>query len=203
MTRSVMCFLGAGYSFVAGAPLARDLLGRRYALALAKAARERFTSVLDHYEQWQKHHPTGYPEQYLGALYSGSLGSNAPLWKWAVEYVSSVIASVGTPPSSLNRNPRYSTRINRPSDSDIHRKFWQAILSNADELQVVTTNYDILIEQVLRHRAMQRPPSPGCFYGGLPRPQWLVGAAQPFSKWSPEKLIEMTGSVRFTSCMVH
>jgi hypothetical protein len=65
----------------------------------------------------------------------------------------------------------------------------------ADEVAVLTTNYDILIERALRHRAMQRPPSPGCFYGGFPHPQQLKGAAQPFSKWSPARLIDMTGSV--------
>jgi len=42
---------------------------------------------------------------------------------------------------------------------------------------------------------MLRPPSRGCYYGGLPRPQRLKGAAQPFSRWSPERLIEMTGTI--------
>ena len=113
----------------------------------------------------------------------------------AVEYVSAVIASAGTPPSSLNRNPRYSNRVNRPSGCAIHRQFWDTILVNAGDLAVVTTNYDLLIERTLRHRPMRRPPSSGCFYGGLPRPQHLEGAAQPFSIWSPARLIAMTGTM--------
>ncbi len=60
---------------------------------------------------------------------------------------------------------------------------------------MITTNYDILVERVLRHRPMHRPSSPGCFYGGLPRPQMLRGAAQPFSRWAPERIIEMTGTI--------
>jgi SIR2-like domain len=60
---------------------------------------------------------------------------------------------------------------------------------------VITTNYDILVERVLRHRTMRRPSSPGCFYGGLARPQILRGAAQPFSRWAPEDIIEMTGTI--------
>src|SRR6202040_290832 len=94
---------------------------------------------------------------------------------------------------SLNRNPRYSNRVNRPSQYAIHRQFWDTILGKTNDLTVVTTNYDILIERALRHRPMRR--SPGCFYGGLPRPQHLKGAAQPFSVRSPERLIEMTGTI--------
>ena len=195
MKKSVACFLGAGYSYVARVPLARDLLEPNYVLALSDRSRKRFEAVLQHYDDWRRQHPAEYPEQYLGSLYGGLLGPNAPPWKWAVEYVGAVIASAGTPPASLNRDPRYSNRVNRPSESVVHKQFWNAILVNTDKLSVLTTNYDILIERVLRHRPMQRPPSPGCFYGGLPRPQQLKGAAQPFSAWSPARLIEMGGSI--------
>lgn len=193
--RSISCFLGAGYSFVAGVPLARDLLRTNYVLALSQHASTRFTEVREHYEEWQRQHPADHSEQYLSGLYTGALGSGAPPWKWAVEYVSAAIASAGTPPASLNIDPRYSNRVNRPSKSAVHRRFWSTVVSEAAELSVLTTNYDILIERTLRHRAMKRPSSPGCFYGGLPRPQQLKGAAQPFSAWSPERLIEMTGSI--------
>jgi hypothetical protein len=170
-------------------------LESNYVLALSERSRKRFAKVRHHYDDWRRHHLAEHPEQYLGSLYGGLLEPNAPPWEWAVEYVGAAIASAGTPPASLNRNPRYSNRINRPSDSVEHKQFWNAILGNADKLSVLTTNYDILIERALRHRAMQRPPSPGCFYGGLPRPQQLKGAAQPFSAWSPASCIEMGGSV--------
>jgi SIR2-like domain len=195
MKKSVACLLGAGYSYVAGVPLAKDLLKANYVLALSERSHKRFKVVRKHYEDWQQQNPTEYPEQYLGNLYGGLLGPNAPLWEWAVEYVGAVIASAGTPPASLNRSPRYSNRINRPSKSRAHKDFWNAILSRTRKLSVLTTNYDILIERALRHRPMLRHPSQGCFYGGLPRPQELKGAAQPFSKWSPERLIRMDGSI--------
>jgi hypothetical protein len=196
MQRSVLCFLGAGYSSVAGVPLAKNLFRPNYLLAaMSERSHRRFTTVREHYENWQQHHPAEYPEQYLGHLYNRVAGPNAPQWAWAVEYVSAVIASAGTPPSSLNRNPRYSNRVNRPSECAIHRQFWGTILGKTNDLTVVTTNYDILIERTLRHRPMRRPWSPGCFYGGLPRPQHLKGAAQPFSIRSPERLIEMTGTI--------
>ncbi len=194
MNKSVACFIGAGYSFIEGVPLAKNLLRPNYVLALSQSSRKRFVAVREHYDHWQQQHPTEYPEQYLGGLYAGLLDGNPPPWTWAVEYLSAVIASAGTPPPSLNRNPRYSNRLSVPSKSTVHNRFWNTVLSDTDGLAVLTTNYDLLIDQALRHRRMKKPPLPGCFYGGLPRPQQLKGAVQPFSRWSPERLIEMTGS---------
>ena len=39
----------------------------------------------------------------------------------------------------------------------------------------MTTNYDTLVERVLRHRMMHRGPEPGFYYGGSPRPQKARG----------------------------
>jgi hypothetical protein len=195
MRSAVACFLGAGFSYVAGVPLARDLLRPSWLIVTSEASRRRFEIVHNHYERWQQQHPDEFPEQYLGQIYQNRGGLTQPKWEWVVEYVSTVIASAGTPPPSLNRNPRYSNRINRPFRCLAHQEFWETLVNAAEDLSVLTTNYDILIERVLRHRSMQRPRSPGCYYGGLARPQRLTGAAQPFSRWSPERVIEMTGIV--------
>jgi hypothetical protein len=195
MPKSILCFVGAGFSSIAGVPLAKDLFRRNYVLTLSQRSQKRFDAVLEHYRHWQTTNPNAHAEQYMSDIFSGVAGPNAPAWVWLVEYVGAVIASAGTPLASLNRNPRYSNRINRPSDCIAHKKFFDAILNAADNLTVITTNYDILIERALRHKLMRRPASPGCYYGGLPRPQMLKGAAQPFSRWSYEQLIEMTGAI--------
>ena len=104
--RSVACFLGAGYSFIAGVPLAKDLLRAKYVLALSERSRQRFAVLREHYEDWQQHNPSEYPEQYLGRLYTGSFGWNAPPWSSAVEYVSTV--------NSIGRN---TTCILEPQSS--------------------------------------------------------------------------------------
>jgi hypothetical protein len=104
---------------------------------MSERSDRRFTTVREHYENWQQNHPAEYPEEYLGHLYNRVAGLNAPQWAWAVEYVSAVIASAGTPPSSLNRNPRYSNRVNRPSECAIHRQFWGTILGKTNDLTVV------------------------------------------------------------------
>jgi SIR2-like domain len=77
----------------------------------------------------------------------------------------------------------------------VHQKFWDSLFRVTRDISVITTNYDILVERVVRHRPMRRPLSPGCFYSGLARPQILKGEAQPFSAWAPERSIEMTGTI--------
>jgi hypothetical protein len=162
---------------------------------MSENSKRRFDAVLTAYYEWLNAHPGGHAEQFMDDLYRQHLSHVAPIWNWAVEYVGAVIASAGTPPWSLNRNPRYSNRINRPSITNVHRRFWATILGKCIDIAVATTNYDILAEQALRHRPFRRPPAPGCFYGGFERPQKLKGAAQPFSAWSPERVIELTGRV--------
>jgi hypothetical protein len=195
MPSSVACLLGAGFSYVAGVPLARDLFTPDWLIAVSERSRRRFAMVREHYENWQRDHPGEFPEQYMAFMYAREGTLNQPKWDWIVEYVCAVVASAGTPPTSLNRNPRYSNRVNRPFYCSAHQRFWNAIFKGTGDVSVLTTNYDILVERVLRHRPMRRPPSPGCFYGGLARPQILTGAAQPFSRWAPERTIEMTGTV--------
>jgi hypothetical protein len=187
--------LGAGFSFAAGVPLASKLFEQNWIIEMSLASEKRFDVVRKHFDTWRKAHPHEHPEQYMAMVYARNAGLNPPRWEWIVEFVEAVIASAGTPPASLNRNPRYSNRINRPLRCAAHSLFWDVLLSVSSDISVITTNYDIVVERVLRHRRMQRPPSPGCFYGGLPRPQVLTGAPQPFSQRAPDRVIEMTGSI--------
>jgi hypothetical protein len=190
----IACFLGAGYSVLAGIPLAKDLLRTEHVLALSSRSERRFSVLRGHYAIWSEEHPGHHMEEYLADLRADSL-IGAPSWRTAVEYLSAVIATAGTPPASLNRNPRYSNRINRPLGNSQYQAFWDVIIGHSASVSVHTTNYDILIERVLRHRPMKRPYSPGCFYGGISRPQCLVGVSQPFSRYSYEKEITMTGAI--------
>lgn len=157
----------------------RDLLAPNWLIITSEASRHRFEIVYDDYRKWQQAHPDHFPEQYMGVVYEGRERLTLPRWSWVLEYISVAIAPAGTPPSSLNRNVRYSNRINRPFQCQAHQEFWATLVNSTGDLSILTTNYDILIERVLRHRVMRQPPSPGCYYGGLTRPQWLVGAAQP------------------------
>jgi hypothetical protein len=194
MPRSIACFLGAGFSYLSGVPLARELFDAS-AIATSESSWNRFAAVREHYDTWRKDHPDQHSEQYMGDILNKNAGRNAPKWSWVVEYVCAVIATTGTPASSKNRNLRYSNRVTRPYPCEAHREFWSTIFGLTKDVSVITTNYDIMVERVLRHRLMQRPPSLGCFYGGLPRPQRLTGVTEPFSRWSPDRDIEMSGTV--------
>lgn len=70
---------------------------------------------------------------------------------------------------------------------------------------LVTTNYDMLAERVLRHRPMRRDPEPGFYYGGLPRPQRAHGHL-PWDRFDPHFAgkpgdLELTGTVPV--CKLH
>lgn len=194
-SKSVACILGAGFSAAAGVPLARNLFASSPVISLTDAAAERFSTVTRCFEEWSRDNPNRHAEEFMGLLYDRYLKNNTKMWPWAVEYICARIASPGTPLASSNTNPRYSNRINRPSRVQAHMAFWNSLFNEFSNICVVTTNYDILVERAIRHKRMKRPFSFGCFYGGLDRPQILKGASQPFSRWSYDKSIEMTGSI--------
>src|SRR4051812_32269978 len=96
MRGAIACLLGAGFSYVAGVPLARSLLRPNWLITTSERSWRRFLMVREHYENWQKDHLNEYPEQYLSLVYTQSAGSNPPKWDWIVEYICAVIASAGT-----------------------------------------------------------------------------------------------------------
>ncbi len=190
---SVSCFIGAGYSFVAGLPLAKDLLSTDVVVVSHEAKRQ-YQAVWKDYEKWLLDNPNGYPEEYLSALYEGIRDWTAPPFSLAVGLIAAVLATprgADVKPSS----PRYSVRITQPSRSSAHVHFWKTILEIFDHVRALTTNYDLLIERALRHRPMKRGFGPGCYYGGIERTQKLKGTALPFSVSSAMRQIELHGDV--------
>jgi len=187
------CIVGAGYSHAAGLPLAKDLLDIDCHISSSEA-KDRFQAVWTNFDDWRMHNPGKGPEEYLGYLYGMGAVIGQPHFRWAVELVMAVLA---TPLASDRRaaNPRYISRITNPSWCLAHKDLWQLLLEATSSLSVVTTNYDLLVERSLRHSPMRRVFGPGCFYGGLARPQMLRGVALPFSVRRALRVIEMNGLV--------
>lgn len=186
------CIIGAGYSFVAGLPLAKDLLSCSVAVVSGRSERT-FRLVWSDFEEWKSDNPDGYPEQYLADLYDRRGDCSLPHFSQAVELVAAVLA---TPREAIGSiNPRYAVRITRPSKCSDHVAFWSTITNAFECVAAVTTNYDLLIERALRHRPMRRGYGPGCYYGGIARPQILKGTALPFSVRKPLRHIELTGEI--------
>ncbi len=103
-----------------------------------------------------------------------------PPFGWAVELVGAALA---TPLSSdtTGLDFRYGARVMFPLHCGSHSAFWREVTERASHLAAITTNYDILIERGLRHRRMKRVFGPGCYYGGIPRPQLLRGTQLPWA----------------------
>jgi hypothetical protein len=184
--------LGAGFSHVAGLPLAKDLFDSEF-FVISKAAKRRFTRVIQSWRAWRSMHPEHGPEQFLTEIYRNPKISSVP-WPLANEFVAAVLAT----PLPRDRGAyqvRYAGRVTRPVNVPEHNAFWDLMLSRFTITAVVTTNYDLLAERGLRHRPMRRPKRPGIYYGGLRRPQILTGTALPFSVAKPDRQIELDGSI--------
>lgn len=185
--------LGAGFSFVAGLPLARDLLDSSVYVA-SRSADRRFGAVWRSWENFLGSHPDHGPEQFLTELYRQLPNSGVP-WEWAVELVAATLATPRGRDVRVVRNVRYSGRITKPLQVPEHTAFWDTVLTGTRVRAVVTTNYDLLAERGLRHRPLKRKPRPGLFYGGLPQPQRLKGLAQPWTVLKPERIVTLEGTV--------
>src|SRR5580704_11720604 len=184
--------LGAGFSYVAGLPFAKDLFDCEFFIP-SKAAEQRFAAVLQSWRAWQSMHGEHGPEQFLTEIYRSPKIGPVP-WSWATEMVAAVLAT----PLRHDRGPfqtRYAGRITRPVNVPEHNRFWDVVLSHFSISGVLTTNYDLLAARGLGHHPMQRPERPGFHYRGLSRPQILKGTALPFSVVKAEREIELVGTI--------
>jgi hypothetical protein len=195
--------LGAGFSYVAGLPLAKDLITARVFIPSGSFEKRR-ASVLQAWEEWREKNPDGGSEQFLSELYKFNQLSPLELyksnqispvpWQWAVELIAAVLATPIPADFPVNYNPRYSGRITAPVRVELHKDFWDIILQFRIA-GLITTNYDILAERGLRYRQMKRIKRPGFYYGGVQPPQLLKGLAQPFSVRNSQRIIELKSGI--------
>ena len=182
----ISVFLGAGFSYIGGIPLASQLFD--YEPRVDRITRFQLVKRVE--SDWQKWYTKkgGQPEEYLSYLHK--LGSNK--WFDALRYVALVIA-LGMGKIEYIGNNLEITRhnVNRTTQIDAHEKFWSAIFKQTYNLTVITTNYDILPERGLRHEPRPRVNRPGFHYGsGL---EELVGGGYP--SFTHIRKIATSGSV--------
>lgn len=186
MPRSTSIILGAGYSHVAGLPMATNLLDDSVYVT-SKGAERRFQAVRAAWTTFRDANPGTWPEQFLTAAYRNPRNHNIA-WEWAVELVAATLASPRGADVPVVRNIRYSGRLTKEVQSESLAKFWD-VLCHEDLKGVLTTNYDLLAERGLRHRPFKRRKRLGFYYGGLPRPQRLKGLAQPWTVHDPQRVL--------------
>jgi hypothetical protein len=185
--------LGAGFSYVAGLPLAKDLFDSA-TFIFSKAAEKRHNEVWNVFDQWRKDNPNFGPEQFLQSVYENPLQSRIP-WGWAVELVGATLASPRGNDIPVVRNRRYAGQLTKPLNNIDHEQFWNIIFRHGNVTSVLTFNYDLLAEREIRHRQFVKKPRPGFYYGGFPRPQICIGNQAPFSVQKPERKVELTGLI--------
>lgn len=156
----ITVFLGAGFSAVAGLPLAQSLFDEEPIVDVV--SRQRLVHrVLSRWRWWLSQNK-GAPEEYLAHLQD--LGGRD--WLEAVWYVGLVIAlkmgrveNVGMKPTVTRHN------LNRTTGVPAHEEFWSSLFRRTDDVAVVTTNYDVLIERGIRTQPRPRVLRPGFHYG--------------------------------------
>jgi hypothetical protein len=184
--------LGAGWSVPAGLPLASALFDGGLSL-ISLAADRRLSRVQAAYETWAEGQADPKAEGFLQKCYE-SQWYPVP-WPYAVEYVQARLASPTYSDARSRVNVRYGQRITNRTYCWQHESFWLALLQRVELSGVITMNYDLLVERSLRHRPMKRPPLPGFYYAGLPKPQIALGQRQPWTVRDQRDRIEVTGNI--------
>ena len=157
--------LGAGFSCVAGLPLARDLFETDVIPpAQTKKIIANHEEVLAAWRAWKQQQPAGNAEEWLGLIYEKRpFTIYGTTWENALDFAMARLVKL---PSGSNAAYYYG--ITSSVDSDVHRQFWSKIRKSFDLKFVVTMNYDILAEQGLKDEYSERRCAPICHYGGMP-----------------------------------
>lgn len=182
----ITIFLGAGFSYVGGVPLASQLFDEEP--RVDRITRQQLVSrVVRGWKDWHSK-VGGTPEEYLAHLQKG--GSRS--WDDAVWYVALAITLRTARIEFVGRQLTITRHnIDRTTQIGIHENFWSAIFQHAQDVGVITTNYDILAERGLRHEPRPRVPRPGFNYGfGA---EYLKGGGYP--SYSHLQRISARGSV--------
>lgn len=163
--KSLSVILGAGFSFGAGLPLTRDLFRSDGIPAFSSPTGEaQHRRVLDSYKEWEAQNPNQNAELWLAHIYSRHESERSVPWTWVLRFALSRL----TPFVEGKEVLPYHYGICTSTDCEVHRKFWALIRSSGTLRSIVTTNYDLLVEQGFRENYSEHRSAPDCFYGGWP-----------------------------------
>lgn len=159
--------LGAGFSKAAGLPLTKELFDE-----LPTEPIEHQSLVVQHeavrtaWLRWSAANPGKGTEEWMSELYPDRTSADS-IWPSVLRFLTARLV-LGL---KERAKAEYFHDIFTSVHSEIHRLFWARILKAGDLRSVVTTNYDILIEQGLRPRYESDRYAPLCHYGGWPGPE--------------------------------
>jgi hypothetical protein len=164
---STALILGAGFSYVGGLPLTKDLF-----VELPKFKRgldeQRMVAVKQAFEAWRASNHDSGPEIWMREMYNQRADAQAMQalgteWDDIVQYVARRVSNA----KNAKAGPYYYgiTRHDVPSE---HRSFWKTLDAIAPSLSLITLNYDLLAERALHRATAEGGSEPRFFYGGFP-----------------------------------
>lgn len=158
-------FLGAGFSYVAGLPLTSQLFEMaEIPQGCSHTARRQYEEVQTAWRIWKARHPECTAEEWLLVLWESHDALLGTTFENAIRFAAARLV-----PVEMNKDQLYYYGITTSVECEVHRRFWQHFLSPKFGIRhVLTTNYDILAEQGMRHSYSKERTAPICHYGGLP-----------------------------------
>ena len=170
--KPVAVILGAGFSAVAGVPLASHLLDDRP--NVDRVTREKLVDrVVTRWKTWHSQNSGATIEEYLAEL----ARTKQREFHDAVWFVGLTVAlrmgqltMVGANLEVIKHN------LDRTSMHELE-EFWNILFGARTDVSVITTNFDVLAERGLRHKPRPKVPRPGFHYGF--GPEDLQGGGYP------------------------
>lgn len=160
--------LGAGFSYVAGLPLTRELYSSsELPTATSVSSLQSYKSVKASFDNWANKNPNASAEVWLSELYEERENLLQPMihgttWDEAVRFA---LASLVNLPKG--KKAPYYYGISTYNCHPIHDKFWKKIESIFPTKVLVSMNYDIFPEQSLHSNTGPHRTAPRCYYGGF------------------------------------
>jgi hypothetical protein len=158
--------LGAGFSYVAGLPLTRDLFDCSK-LPLSKSDQDlaALDEVARSYKKWISTAEVRNAELWLAELFEA--GSQSKI-RFGTTYEAAIQFALRRLVDLKNAHPEpYYHGICTHYVHPTHQRFWSFIKTEFDLRSIVTLNYDILVEQALHEGDPKHRSAPQCYYGGF------------------------------------
>jgi len=169
MKQEVGIILGSGFSHVAGLPLTKNLFEDKTKPFIKSLKAEKVYEKVKHaWEENKRNNKEVNAELWMNSIYY-SINERNPTVTWdeILYYLLAKLVII----DSKSPKAVYLHGITKSCCSKTHQSFWQHLLKKYDIKTIITTNYDILIEQGLRNKYDRFRDAPLCYYGGLHKPQ--------------------------------
>jgi len=161
--------LGAGFSYIAGLPLTRELFaGSEFPIAQYDSSLQSHKGVKSAFENWARNTPTANAEDWLTELYTERENPlramiHGTTWEEALRFALARLI-VDLP---KGKNTPYYYGISTYRCHPIHERFWKKVTADFSPSFIVSMNYDILPEQALHFNTSSHRSAPRCYYGGF------------------------------------